>query len=253
MKYTIVNKDNEVSKELTEFLYQKLDFLEINHGNPELVICVGGDGTILNALHKYMHLINQVRFVGIHTGTLGFFTDYTKDEIDVFIEDLKRNEYKIYESHLLEIKVDGEMYHALNEMRIENIIRTQSLDIYIDNEYFETFNGSGICVSTQAGSTAYNRALKGAVVDDGIQLLQMAEVTGIHHHLSHSLGNPYIMKCNRNIKITSSNFKGAYLCYDHKYFPIDSAVLIECTTSEKKIRFARYREYSYLKRLKNLY
>lgn len=253
MKYTIVNKDNEISKSLKQYLYHKLDFLKIDHDNPELVICIGGDGTILYAVHKYIHLIDKIRFVGIHTGTLGFFTDYTKDEIEIFIDDIRKDEYKIYESNLLEIRVDNQKYYALNEMRIENIIRTQSLDIYIDDEYFESFNGSGICVSTQAGSTAYNRALKGAVVDDGIQLLQMTEVTGIHHHLSHSLGNPYIMKCSRRVKIISSNFKGAYLCYDHKYFPIDEVKEIECTTSSKKIRFARYREYSYLKRLKNLY
>lgn len=253
MKYTIVNKDNEKSKLAVEYLTQRLSFLKRDDECPELVICVGGDGTILYALHKYLHLIDNVKFVGIHTGTLGFFTDYTYDEMDVFLEDLAKMQYDVFESHLLDIEVNGNQYFALNEMRIENIIRTQSLDIFIDDEFFETFNGSGICISTQAGSTAYNRALKGAVVDDGIQLLQMSEVTGIHHHLTHSLGNPYIMKCNRKIRITSNNFTGAYLCYDHKYFPLVTPSIINCTTSDKTIKFARFREYSYLKRLKNLY
>lgn len=257
MKYAIVSKGNERSNTITNHIRAALSEYEYNEITPEIVICVGGDGTILYGVHKYIDIIKDVKFVGIHTGTLGFFTDFTCEEVEEFIIKFKENNYEVAKANLLEVSIEKkastQKVYALNEMRIENIIRTQSLNIAIDNEYFETTNGSGICIATQAGSTAYNRALKGAVVDNGLSLMQMCEITGIHHHLSHSLGNPYIMRHDRIVEITSDNFKNAFLCYDHKYMPIDDIVKIRCTTSSLQVQFIRYRHYSYLKRLKNLY
>lgn len=255
MQYTIVCKESAVSQQLAQYIKNNLP--GYNENNPEIVICVGGDGTVLRAMHQYLEKIDTLKFVGIHTGNLGFLTDYTKEEVDILIEHIQSKKYEIYKSNLLDIAIEYEdeilHYHALNEMRIESIIYTQKLDIHIDDEYFETIVGSGLCISTQAGSTAMNRALNGAVVDDGIQLLQLSEITGIHHKYSHSLRNPYIMKCSRNIKITSESFKEAYVCFDHKNIKMENVKSVRCTTSHKQIQFIRFRKYSYLKRLKNLY
>lgn len=255
MRYTIEKKESELSNQVEKYLLDKLT-LQKDDLNPNLIICIGGDGTILRAVHKYIDKLDEVKFLGIHTGTLGFFTDYTLDELDTLIRDIQEKTYTISKSNLLKIQVNDDFtqtYYALNEMRIESILHTQKLDIFIDKEYFETITGSGVCICTQAGSTAMNRALKGAVVDDGIQLLQMCEITGIHHHLSHSLGNPYIMKCSRKIKIVSEKFKNAFLCYDHQFLEMENIKSVTCTTSVKQVQFIRFKEYSYLRRLKNLY
>lgn len=61
--------------------------------------------------------------------------------------------------------------------RIENVIQTLDLEVMIDDEFFENYRGTGMCVCTQAGSTAYNRSLKGAVIDEGLNLLQLHEIT----------------------------------------------------------------------------
>ncbi|MDE8091375.1 hypothetical protein PT076_08825, partial [Erysipelothrix rhusiopathiae] len=44
-------------------------------------------------------------------------------------------------------------FAALNEIRVENIVKTQALEIYIDDCYFETFRGNGVCISGKYGST----------------------------------------------------------------------------------------------------
>ncbi len=44
--------------------------------NPEIVISVGGDGTLLQAFHQYSHMLSKVAFVGVHTGHLGFYADW---------------------------------------------------------------------------------------------------------------------------------------------------------------------------------
>ena len=146
-----------------------------------------------------------------------------------------------------------EIKYALNEMRIENVLRTQTIDIFIDDEFFEKFKGNGICLSTQAGSTAYNRALGGAVVDSGLRMLQLCEISGIHNHQHNSLGNGYIMKEDRVVEFRGNDDSDTYICFDHLHEEIKGVKSIVCKLSEKNVRFARYRQYSYLKRLRNLY
>lgn len=257
MKYAIVSKKDSHSHEVEALIASKLDHAgwKMQKDAPQLIICVGGDGTLLYAVHQYLHLLDEVQFVAIHTGTLGFFTDYTEDELDICLEDIQKKTPKIYTSSLLEIQLDNETapYYALNEMRVENIVKSQTMEIYVDGEYFEFCKGSGICLSTQAGSTAYNRSLGGAVIDSGISLLQLTEITPIQHSKHRSLGNPYIMMDSRVITMKSDTFDTAYLCYDHLSRPLKGTTEIICRMSKRKVRFARYRTYSYLDRLKNLY
>lgn len=257
MKYATVAKKDEKSHHVEQYLCQRLNEngWQQDKKNPELVICIGGDGTLLYGVHKYLPIINSIKFLGIHTGTLGFFTDYTGDEIDECIQDLLHKEPQIYTSKLLKIKMDNDEKprYALNEMRIENIVKSQILDISIDGEFFETCRGSGICLSTQAGSTAYNRSLKGAVIDCGISLMQLTEITPIQHSKHRSLGVPYIMMENRVVTMRSNTFDTAVLCYDHLNLSLENTKEIVCCMSDLKVQFARYRTYSYLRRLKNLY
>lgn len=257
MNYAIVAKKDEKSYQVEKKVRAALD----KHGwlytkeNPKLVICVGGDGTLLYGVHQFLHCVNEVEFLGIHTGTLGFFTDYTESEVDRCINDILHKTPAIFESKLLKVQLDNmkEPIYALNEIRVENIIKSQVMDIYVDGEFFETCRGSGICLSTQAGSTAYNRSLGGAVIDNGLSIMQLAEITPIQHSVHRSLGNPYILMQTRKITMKSKTFDTAFLCYDHLNTSLDMTSQITCEISDKTVRFARYREYSYLKRLKNLY
>lgn len=257
MKFSIVAKKDDFSHEVEDIVKKRLvsEGWVYDKKYPNLVICVGGDGTLLYGVHQYLHILDDVMFLGIHTGTLGFFTDYTADELDVCLHDILTKPFKVFSSRLLEIQLDQgkDIKYALNEMRVENIVKSQHMDIYVDGEFFETCHGSGICLSTQAGSTAYNRSLGGAVIDSGISLMQLAEITPIQHSKQRSLGNPYIMMENRIIIMKSDTFDTAYLCYDHLSMSLEHTTEILCKMSNKYVRFARYRDYSYLARLKNLY
>lgn len=257
-KFSIVAKKDEISAAAEQRIKEHLlnNNWKYDKKNPDLVICVGGDGTLLYGVHKYLDKLDHINFLAIHTGTLGFFTDYTQNEIDRCIRDILEKEPEIFISHLLEIEIHKDslkLEYALNEMRIENVTRTQQLDVYVDGEFFETCRGSGICLSTQAGSSAYNRSLHGAVIDSGLSLMQLTEITAIQHSKHRSLGNPYILKEDRKVVFESDDFSGAVLGYDHLHMDLKNVEKICCTTSNKFVRFARYREYSYLKRLKTLY
>ena len=255
-KFSIIAKHDDKSLKMRKTVKDSLGergFI-YDEKKPELVICIGGDGTLLYAVHRYIHQLDQLYFVAIHAGTLGFFTDYTEENLDQCIEDIIGGEvYEVFPSKLLEAQVNDYTVFALNEIRIENIMRTQTFDIYIDDEFFERFKGNGICLSTQAGSTAYNRSLRGAVVDSGLSLMQLSEIAGIHDSKHQSLGVPYILKDDRNLRFSSDNFENAYICYDHKSLALENIKDIHCKMSDKVVRFVRYRKYSYLERVRSLY
>lgn len=255
MRFLIVDRSDENSKRIHNHIQNILceNGWEYDSLHPEIVICIGGDGTILRAIHNNQAQLDSIVFVGLHTGTLGFLTDYTQDEVDCFIHDLLFNTPSIEIRPLLEMKFGNECLYAFNEFRIESMFRTLNLDVYIDDEYFEKTTGSGICISTQAGSTALNRALSGAVVDPGIDVIQLSEISPISHKNHHSLRNSYIMKEDRKITICMENTKDAFICFDHLYKEIGDIKEFHVQTSNKKVRFARYRTSSYLKRLMNLY
>lgn len=257
MRFHVVHRHDSNSEKVCETIVQRCIEKGWNQdeNHPELLISVGGDGTLLRAIHSYIDQLDSMCFVGIHTGTLGFFTDYIQDELDMFLSDILTKEPDIEAFPMLEVTLPQkeETYYAFNEARVANLEKTLNLNIYIDEELFEKTTGSGICISTQFGSTAINRALGGAVVDPGLQVMQLTEVLPVSHSHHHTLGNPYIMKKDRQVLVKGKDLKEATLGYDHLSTSLDGVSEIRIATSRKKVRFARYRTYSYLRRLKNLY
>lgn len=254
--FTIVARPDEHSERVAAILKSKLEnILMWNDEEPDLCFTVGGDGTFLFAVHRYEDKLDRVHFIGIHAGTLGFFTDYRNDEIEQCIQDVMNKEPKIVESQLLEISIDemSDKVYALNEMRVENSRRTQLLDIFVNGEKLETYRGTGICVCTQIGSTAYNRSVHGAIIQEGLPVIQIAEIAGIHHREFQSLGSPIVLKEDSVVKLVAEDLSGALLCTDSDSRPLDGAHEVVCQLSKKSVKMARYREVSYIERLKSLF
>jgi len=258
-RFVILSKEDDLSKELSQKLTIRLNELnyQLDEETPDFVVSIGGDGTFLRAIHQYIHQLELIKFVGIHTGTLGFFSSYDGHECEAFVQDLINNRLGYKEFPLLDICVNSkngnEHYYALNEMRVENVIRTQLIRVSINSEYMETFRGTGLCISTQAGSTAYNRSLGGAILHEGLNLLQLTEITGIHHHAYRSLGSSLIVQEEAQITLESDDFCEAILCYDHLSVKLKKDSKIKCQYSEKTVHCVGRPNTSYIKRLKNLF
>ena len=78
MKVGLYGNQSEKTKEVMNafnHLCQQGEFTRDDE-HPDIVITVGGDGTLLGAFHHYRNQLDQIRFVGIHTGHLGFYTDW---------------------------------------------------------------------------------------------------------------------------------------------------------------------------------
>ena len=258
MKYTCFVKDDKLSHQCYQAIATFLNAYGWQHdeAHPQLVITIGGDGTVLAAIHQYLNQLNNVAFVGIHTGSLGFFNDYRVEEIKDFIQDLITKKPQIEAKQMLKAVIDNDerqTVYALNEVRVENNLKTQILQVNIDNVVFEVLRGSGVCLSTQAGSTAYNRSLGGAVLDEQVWGIQMSEIVTIHNSRFHSLGSPMVINPRRTVTIVAQDFNYSVLCYDHKFFQLQGRKQISCQLSEKVAYFAHYKDTDYLKRIQTLF
>lgn len=256
VKYAFVTRGDELSEAIADKIRNELaELFEYDELNPEIVISIGGDGTILKAVHQYMN--KNCAFVGLHTGTLGFFTDFQLDELDDFIHYIKNNQYKILHRHLLEIKIDKkdseEILYALNELRLDQGLRTQVISVYINDVLFEVFRGNGLCVSTPSGSTGYNKSLGGAIIYPGIPLMQLTEVAGIHHNAYRSLGSSMILDESQVIRLEGDQFDHLLIGIDHLHFELEDVESIEVRISQKSAKFLEYKEMSFINRVRRAF
>ena len=128
------------------------------------------------------------------------------------------------------------------------------MEIYVNDRKFEDFRGTGICVCTQLGSTAYNRSLGGAVIQEGLRFIEMTEIAGIHHVKYRSLGSPSVMCENTQLRFESESFDHALLGVDSDVLPLDGVKSITMHTSpDLSVRMLRGRQVSYFDRLKSLF
>ncbi len=233
-------KSEVVSKELWKRLREE-NFI-LTPKNPDIVISIGGDGMLLSAFHKYEKLIDRVRFVGIHTGHLGFYTDYRDFEVENLVENLKLDTGARISYPILNVKVkmtDGRIVEmkALNEATIKRLSKTMVADIIINNVPFERFRGDGISVSTPTGSTAYNKSLGGAVLHPTIEAMQIAEVASLNNRVYRTLGSSIVVPKKDKIVIEPKHSDRYSIAVDNKTIIYDNIDCIEYQIDNSKIHF----------------
>lgn len=255
MKFYIHNRGDEVSRQLEVTFRRQAE----THGliwdeeKPDIVVSIGGDGTLLHAFHKYIHSIDHVAFVGVHTGNLGFYADWKPEEIERLIEGMGLRQYRIVEYPLLELEIETdagtECFLALNEATMKGIEATLVAQVNINDERFEMFRGDGICISTPSGSTAYNKALGGAIIHPSIEALQVTEIASINNRVYRTLGSPIVLPKHHHIDIYPEPGKRLMLSIDHIYKEYPNINTLRANVAARKVKFVRYRSFPFWNRV----
>ena len=254
MKFFVASKGDHKSNMIKTMVEQYLlDFdLEISKEEPDLVISVGGDGTFLYTVHDYFHRLEKTAFIGLHTGHLGFYADWLPDEIEKLVIAISKNQFEIKEYPLLSMSlmIEGESepkkYLALNEATIKKIDGSLVVDVNINGQHFERFRGDGLCVSTPSGSTAYNKALGGAIVHPSLSTMQVTEMSSINNRVFRTIGSPLILPSHHKCQFVPLNRDQNFvITIDHMTKSVDNVVSLEYTVAKERIRFARFRSFPF--------
>ncbi len=253
MTYTVVVRDQDRSQEVLDVITKKVK-LDRDDKNPDIVIAIGGDGTILKAFHLYPKSL----LFGIKTGTLGFYSNYLGTDLDKMIDDINNQTYSVSELDLLKIAFidkDGNKKEdiALNEITVVSPLRTLRLDVYVDELYLERFRGTGVCVSTPSGSTAYNKSLHGAVIDSDLSVMQLTEIAGINSNAYRTLSSPLILSNERTILLKAVDFDKTFITVDNKQYSVENLNAVRISINEDKLRMAYHDYESFYKRLQRTF
>lgn len=210
--------------------------------NPDIVISIGGDGMLLSAFHMYEKELDKVRFVGIHTGHLGFYTDYRDFELDKLIDNLRKDKGEQISYPILTVVIsldDGRVIkaRALNEATVKRIEKTMVADVIINHVKFESFRGDGISVSTPTGSTAYNKSLGGAVLHPTIEALQLTEISSLNNRVFRTLGSSVIIPKKDKIELVPKRLGIYTISIDNKTYQLKNVTKVEYFIDDEKIHF----------------
>lgn len=226
---------------------------------PNIIIFVGGDGTFLRAVHHYLKDLDYLAFVGINTGRLGFFCQYQGDEVKQLIDDLLKANYHTISKRLLRCEIItptlGRIIYGVNEIRLENPFHTLHSNVFINDEELEKFYGNGLCVSSTLGSTAYNKALGGAIIEHDVDLMQLSEIATIQNREYHALGSPLILGPKQTISLRGS-FKNTVIGFDHLSLngsELANVSEIKISLSDKRVKLINKHDSSFVSKLRHAF
>ena len=194
--------------EIESFQFENFQSLDTSF---DLLISVGGDGTILRAI-TYVKNLN-IPIVGINTGRLGFLATIPMTTVEKALDEIFEGNYKISKRSLLSITIEGdqnesELNFALNEISVsrKNTTSMISVETWLDDEYLTSYWADGLIVSTPTGSTGYSLSCGGPVImpeSDSLVLTPIAP-----HNLN---ARPLVISNNKIIKLKVSGREQEHL------------------------------------------
>ena len=152
-------------------------------GELDLVVSLGGDGSILRAVHLLDG--RPVPVLGVNHGELGYLTTVEPDEAGAAVGRTLAGDHDIEERMMLRIEVrraDGPLLvvdHALNEVVLARTAASQTVrvGVSLDGEFLTSYAADGLIAATPTGSTAYAFSARGPIVDPVHRAIQLTPVS----------------------------------------------------------------------------
>ena len=220
--------------------------------NSDLVITIGGDGTILRVNRAIAPL--GIPLVGVNMGRLGFMTELTvpgvMDELPQYFKGgMRVSEHSMLMASSFRRIPDGAEptqhgpYHALNDVVLTRgqVSRVITVRVVIDGADVSTFRADGVILATATGSTGYSFAAGGPIVDplsDDVVLTPLASHVG--------LTAPLVLRPTSSVDFHLEGSQGAILSVDgFENHPIEPGDWVRITRSPHRARFLRAHEHNY--------
>ncbi|MCJ7789054.1 MAG: NAD(+)/NADH kinase [Candidatus Atribacteria bacterium] len=221
----VINYEKEKAKEITNWIVDWLSFKKIKvyvegdkdkgirrkdfsctnekfFNSVDLIISLGGDGTLLRAAK--IAATDGIPIFGVNLGGLGFLTQIGIDNLEIFLEKIYQGKCFLDERMMLDGIVkrkekEIKKFTALNDIVIGKgaFARLISLATYINDDYVITYSADGLVISTSTGSTAYSLSAGGPIVNPNINSMILTPICP--HTLS---ARPLIIGENDQVRIT---------------------------------------------------
>ena len=203
---------------------------------PDLVVAVGGDGTMLAAIQDALRW--DVPVVGFNLGTLGFLTAAEPGDLTTVVRRLVEGDYEVDERMTVTAAVGGKSAHGVNDVVVEKVDSTRlvSLSVVIDGIEFTTYRADGLIIATPTGSTAYAFSAGGPIVDPDVEALVLTPVA------SHALfDRSIVLPADSRIDVTVATDRAVRVNVDKSDLgEIGDGDTVEIRAGERPARFVSF-------------
>ncbi len=230
--------------------FEYFGFDVVNNDQFDLAVAIGGDGSFLRMV-KANHFNNDIYYVGINSGHLGFLQEVKMDQLVLFIDELQKQKYKVDNVDIQKTTITYQqgisLFHSFNEIEIrDGHLKTAFLDVKVDNDLLEHFVGDGLCIATSMGSTGHNLSLGGSIVSPSFSTLQIAPMGAISTTAYRSLANSFIVPAGQKIMVSpSGDRKDLLVTIDGENTLYNNVVNVETEIAAQKIKCLRFSHYNY--------
>lgn len=224
--------------------------LVYSNSSPDVVICIGGDGSLLKSLNSREYTGN---YLLINGGTLGYLGDYRTTEWEKAVDDILNNKNPFFEEYSPLVCVDkaGHYIYAANDISLIAPVRAINFELFLDNEKLASVQGTGIVITSALGSTAFNLSAGGPILLSGNSTYAFSLIAPIANKITHTFMNHVVLNAQSTLKIKLEQNSKVYKIggdgiesrnlwgHEFSFYP----------STKKKFSIVRYRNHSKVKRL----
>lgn len=223
------------------------DQIRIGRRQIDLVLVLGGDGTILRTCRQLGS--RQLPIMGINLGRLGFLADLSPDEFQRRFQEIRARKFTVvphlmYSCRLMRADGTQETHLGLNEIAVQSggALRILQVHLVIDGRDVTTYSCDGLIISTPIGSTAHSLAAGGPLLRQDLQAFVITPIS------PHTLTNrPLVDRADSVYSLTLPDVpEGATLVIDGQIkIPLRRGDEIEVRKAPVNFQFARLADHSY--------
>ena len=219
----------------------------------DIMISIGGDGTILRAATLVRD--SGIPILGVNAGRLGFLAMVQKDEIAEFLQLIIEKKYTISERTLIsltgtpDIPEISDINFAMNEISVsrKDITSMITIETYLNDEFLNSYWADGLIISTPTGSTGYSLSCGGPILTPNVSSLVITPIAP--HNLN---ARPLVIPDDTVIKLKITGREEQYLVsLDSRIASVKNESVLTIKKTPFKIKMVEVQEETFLKTLRN--
>ncbi|TDU43817.1 NAD+ kinase [Gelidibacter sediminis] len=232
--------------------YQQFETFQSLDDTFDLLISIGGDGTILRAITYVGD--RSIPIIGINTGRLGFLATIQNNQIESALDSIFKGDYKISERSLLSIETEPknkdliQLNFALNEIAVsrKNTTSMITVNTHLDGEYLTTYWADGLIMSTPTGSTGYSLSCGGPVITPEAKNFVITPIAP--HNLS---ARPLVIPDDTEIQLKVDGREDFYLIsLDSRIATLHNSTIVTIKKAAFKIKMIELPSESFIDTLR---
>ncbi len=227
-----------------------LESEQLSAGEYDVLVSIGGDGTILDSVRKVGR--SGVPIFGVNTGRLGFLSSTPFEELEQALEKLTSGQFEVDKRTLVKAETSTELFgtenYALNEVSVHKSSTSSMLVVhaYLDDLFLNTYWADGLIIATPTGSTGYSLSAGGPIIATGTNNFIITPIA------PHNLNvRPLVISDNRKVRlIIEKNDPQFMISLDSQSQIVNSDVEISVAKADFEVGLVRFGTNDYFDTLR---